>query len=82
MSKLWSLKELGVIIGVSPETVRSWEELNLIPKSARIGRMRKRVWGRTNTLAILNYARDILNYPIPNRVFEEVNGYETTTQNK
>ena len=80
MSKLWSLKELGVIIGVSPETVRSWEELSLIPKSARIGRMRKRVWGKTNTLTILTYARDMLNYPIPTRVFEEVAEYETTTK--
>ena len=81
MSKLWGLKDLGGLIGVSPETIRSWEELSLIPTSARIGRARKRVWGKANTLAILTYAKDILNYPIPSRVFEEVNGYETT-QNK
>ena len=77
MGKLRGLKELGNLIGVSPETVRSWDEASLIPRSARIGRARKRVWGKTNTLAILNYAKEVLGYPIPSRVFEEVNGYET-----
>ena len=78
MGKLRGLKDLGNLIGVSPETVRSWDEASLIPKSARIGRARKRVWGVRNTLAILNYARDVLGYPIPSRVFEEVNNEALT----
>ena len=76
MGKLYSIKEIGDLIGVSPETVALWEVARLIPESTRIGRIKKRVWGKTNTLTILTYARDMLNYPIPPRIFEEVNGYE------
>ena len=77
MGKLWNAKDIGELIGISKETVRAWDEASLIPKSARIGRAKKRVWGKTNTLAILHYAKEILNYPIPQRTFDEVANYET-----
>jgi len=72
MGKLYSVTDIARLIGVCGQTITSWENQDLIPKSARIGRRRKRVWGKGNVLTILTYARDMLNYPVPPRVFEEV----------
>ncbi len=69
---VFSASEIARYIGVSPEAVKQWENNGLLPSSSRVGRRKKRVWSKSQTLAILTYARDILNYPIPARVFGEV----------
>ena len=81
MTKLYGIKDLGEMIGIDPKTVRQWDDDSLIPQSARIGRWRKRVWGKKKALDILTYARDMLGYPIPQRIFDEVRG-DNETQTK
>lgn len=74
MNELYGIKEIGKLIGVDPKTIRQWDDEGLIPRSARVGRWRKRVWGKSKTIEVLTYALDILGYPIPPRIFDEVRG--------
>jgi len=81
MNKAYKVKEIADFIGVSGSTILSWEDAGLIVQSTRVGRLRKRLWGRSKVLSILEFARDTLNYNIPERIFASVRG-EYETQNK
>ena len=72
MGKVWSATEVGKMIGISGETVKLWEREHLIPVAMRIGRKQKRIWGKSNVLMILEYARDMAGYPIPGWIFEQI----------
>ena len=56
MEKLWTAAEIGKLIGISSDTVKLWERDKLVPVATRIGRTRKRVWGKPKVLMILEYA--------------------------
>ena len=72
MDKLWTASEIGEMIGISAECVKLWEREQLVPTASRVGRKRKRVWGRSKVLMILEYARDVAGYPIPDRIIDYV----------
>ena len=72
MNKLWTANEISKLIGISDETVKLWERDNLVPTAIRIGRKHKRVWGKSKVLMILEYARDMAGYPIPDWIFEQI----------
>ena len=72
MDRLWSVADIAGLIGISPECLKLWERDALVPTAIRIGRRKKRVWGKSKTLMILEYARDSAGYPIPDRVFDQV----------
>ena len=68
----WTAAEIGTMIGISPDTVKLWERGELIPNATRIGRTKKRVWGKAKVLMILEYARDLADYPIGDWIFDRV----------
>ena len=72
MGRLWTAAEIGKMIGISGDTVKLWERENLVPAAMRIGRTRKRVWGKAKVLMILEYARDLADYPIGDWIFDRV----------
>jgi len=72
MEKLWSANEIGALIGISGSTVKLWQDQKLIPEATRLGRLKKRVWGKYKVRLILEFARDIAGYPVPDRIFEQV----------
>ena len=72
MEKLWTAAEIGRLIGISGDTVKLWERDKLVPVATRIGRTRKRVWGKTKVRLILEFARDMADYPVPDWVFEQI----------
>lgn len=74
MSKNWSISEIAKLVQVSPTTIRNWEEDKLISPSFRVGLAKRRVWSSAKVLLILEFARDIAGYPIPDRIFEQVRG--------
>jgi transposase len=63
MQRLYTVTEIAKLIGVTVETIKNWESSGLIPKAARIGRQKKRVWGPTKTQQILEFAKDN-GYPV------------------
>ena len=58
MGKLYNCTKVAELIGVTPETIRNWEQAGYIPESSRIGLQRKRVWGEWKVQRILEFARD------------------------
>ena len=79
MDKVYTAKEIADLIGVSATTILNWEDAGVIVQSTRVGRLRKRLWGRSKVLSILQFARDTLNHNIPERIFASVRGeYEAT----
>lgn len=72
MGRLWTAAEIGKMIGISGDTVKLWEREKLVPVATRIGRTRKRVWGKAKVLMILEYACDLAGYPIPDWIFEQI----------
>jgi DNA-binding transcriptional MerR regulator len=55
---LYSLIEVGRMIGVTPETIKNWESAHYIPQASRIGLKRKRVWSQPKLELILQFAKD------------------------
>ena len=82
MNKGYTAREIAELIGVTTGTVANWEDAGLIVQSTRVGRWRKRLWGRSKVLSILEYARDTLNHNIPERIFAEVRGEYEATEKK
>ena len=82
MNKVYTAHEIADLIGVSGSTILNWEDAGLIVRSTRVGRLRKRLWGRSKVLSILEYARDTLNHNIPERIFASVRGEYGTTEKK
>lgn len=78
MGDLYSVTEIAKLIGVTPETVKHWEQSQLIPQSSRMGRQRKRVWGKAKVILIVRFARD-LSYPVPSED-EFINGRYLTKE--
>lgn len=72
MKTLYSLIEVSKLIGVTPETIKNWEQAHYIPQASRMGLKRKRVWGVARLKLILDFARDS-GYPIKNPE-EAING--------
>ena len=50
MDRTYSLIEVSKLIGVTPETIKNWEQARYIPQASRIGLKRKRVWGKTKVV--------------------------------
>jgi len=65
MSKLYSATEIGKMIGVTPDTIKNWEKMGMIPEATRIGLQKKWVWGEWKVLRILEFAKDN-GYPVSN----------------
>ena len=82
MNKGYTAREIAELIGVTTGTIANWEDAGLIVQSTRIGRWRKRIWGRSKVLSILEYARGTLNHNIPERIFASVRGEYGTTEKK
>ena len=82
MNKEYTAHEIANLIGVSVSTILNWEDAGLIVEGTRVGRLRKRIWGRSKVLSILEYARDTLNHNIPERIFASVRGEYGTTEKK
>jgi DNA-binding transcriptional MerR regulator len=58
MRTLYSLIEVSKLIGVTPETIKNWEQAHYIPQASRMGLKRKRVWSQAKVELILGFARD------------------------
>ncbi len=76
MNRVWGALEIAKLIGIRPETVKNWAKAKYIPEPSTIGLKKKKIWGVSKTLLILEFARDVAGYFIPERVFDEVRGYE------
>lgn len=57
MGKLYNTVQVAELVGVAPETIKNWELAGYIPKSARMGLQRKRVWSEWKVERILEFAR-------------------------
>lgn len=68
MGRLYSATEIAKLVGVTPETIKHWEEMGCIPEASRLGLQRKRIWSEWKVQRILEFARDN-GYPIPDHLF-------------
>ena len=79
MNKLYTASEIGRMIGVTPDTIKNWEKMRVIPQSSRIGLTKKRIWGQLKLRVILSFAKD-QGYQIPYLIEEVKDGNKSKTQ--
>lgn len=55
---LYGATQVAGLVGVTPETIKNWEDMGLVPRSSRMGLIKKRVWSKPKVERILEFAKD------------------------
>jgi len=57
MGQLFTVGQVSLLTGVTPQTVRDWEGNGYIPRASRIGLRKKRAWNELQLALILDFAK-------------------------